>query len=154
MTVQTKHKVSRMAVGVALASVVGGGLAFVAAPAVASPPTGDRPVGVAEVKASKVLLNSDGTVTVTQRLRCDPAWAPAELDVIVSESPTAGASGFTIPDVPCDNAWHSVTWVVSDSSGLVPGKVVVTSQFLVTNVLSGDSAGGHDTRNVQLKLAG
>jgi hypothetical protein len=155
MTVRVKHKVSRIVVGTALVSAVGAGLALTAGTAVASPPTGDRPVGVAEVKASQVVLNSDGTVTVTQRVRCDPAWAPAELDVSVSQSSTgAGASGYTIPDVPCDNKWHPVTYVVSGSGGLVPGKVGVSSQFLVTNLASGDSAGGHDSRTLQLKLAG
>jgi hypothetical protein len=55
------------------------------------------------------------------------------------------ASNYTIPSIPCDNGWHTVRFFIE---GVTPpmhvGAVTISSQFLVNNVDSGDSAGGHD----------
>lgn len=148
-------KAVRATLSLLLATTAGlGGVAAAALPAGAAPGTGDRPEGVAFVRAdSHPVLNPDGTITVTQRVKCDPAWQPAELDVQVSRSLDAYASGYTIPAVPCDDAWHSVTYTIGTSVPLTPGKVTISSQFLVTNVVTGDSAGAHDTRTGRLSLA-
>jgi len=119
----------------------------------ASAVNGDRPKNVAAVTASKqIVLSSDGSLTVTQKVECDPGWEPAELDAQVNQG-DAVTSSFTIPAVHCDGKWHSVTFGIgSGSGGFVPGKASISSQFLVTNVDSGDSAGAHDLRTATIKL--
>jgi hypothetical protein len=116
-----------------------------------------RPRGVADVKdAQLVLLHADGTVTVAARVRCDPEWVPAELSAILAQGETS-ISGYTIPSVPCDTRWHLVEFNLVDGSGaLHPGKATFSLlQFLVTNAVTGDSAGAHDNgAPVRLQLAG
>jgi hypothetical protein len=131
-------------------AVVVGGAAF--GTATASAVNGDRPKNVAAVTASKaIVLNGDGTLTVTEKVECDPGWEAAELDAQVNQG-DAVTSNFTIPVVPCDGKWHTVTFGIgSGNGGFAPGKATVSSQFLVTNVDSGDSAGAHDMRGGNIK---
>ena len=113
----------------------------------ASAAQGDRPTNVAKVQADNlVLLNPDGTLTVSVRVRCDPGWVSGEVSVVVGQGAAAIASGFTIASVPCDGRWHRVEFDVVDVSGTFqPGRVTFSFlQFLVTNAVSGDSAGAHD----------
>ena len=129
--------------------------AVAASPATAA--TGDRPKNVAEVKAGNlVLLHPDGTVTVAVRVRCDPGWVPAELSAQLTQG-QASIGGFTIPSVPCDGRWYAVEFDLSDGSGqLQPGRVTFGFlQFLVTNAVTGDSAGAHDNgATARIQLAG
>jgi hypothetical protein len=131
--------------GLMTAVVATGGVAF-SAPATAA---GDRPVGVAHVAAWKdVYLHNNGTITVSAGVKCSPGWFTTELDMQVNQGDSVG-SGFTIPSVPCDNAWHPVRFVISDIGGaFVPGPSTISSQIIVNNVDSGDSAGGHDVGRV------
>jgi hypothetical protein len=105
---------------------------------------GDRPTHVAFVHAvKKVYLHHDGGVTVRAWLRCKPGWAPAELDVRVNQG-GAYTDGYIVPTVPCDNAFRRVKLRLPAGYGtLAVGDATVSSQFLVTNVDSGDSAAGH-----------
>lgn len=123
----------------------------------ASAATGDRPKNVAEVQAGNlVLLNPDGTLTVSVRVRCDAGWVSGEVSVIVDQGGSATASGFTTTSVPCDGRWHLVQFDVVDVSGTFqPGKVTFSFvQFLVTNAVTGDSAGAHDNgATARLQLA-
>ena len=114
--------------------------------AVALAATGDRPKNVAETKAdNSALLHANGTVTVATRVRCDTGWVAAELSAILTQGGSS-ISGFTVPSTPCDRRWHRVEFDLVDSSGLFqPGKVTFSFlQFLVTNAVTGDSAGARD----------
>jgi hypothetical protein len=121
--------------------LVMGSLAL-AAPASA----GGRPVNVAFVQAwKKVYLHQQGAkLTVTAELRCVPGWFPVELDMQVNQDSQA-TSNYTIPTIPCDNDWHAVRFAIE---GVTPpmhvGAATISSQFIVNNVDSGDSAAGHD----------
>jgi hypothetical protein len=119
----------------------------------ASAVNGDRPKNVAAVTAGKqIVLTAGGSLTVTQKVECDPGWEPAELDAQVNQG-DAVTSSFTIPAVACDGKWHTVTYDIgSGTGGFAPGKATISSQFLVTNVESGDSAGAHDQRTGTVKL--
>lgn len=127
--------------GFTTAVIATGGVAF-SVPAKAA---GDRPVRVAHVAAwSNVYLARNGNITVSAGVKCSPGWFTTELDMQVNQGATVG-SGYTIPSVPCDNAWHPVRFVISDIGGaFVPGLSTIDSQVIVNNVESGDSAGGHD----------
>jgi hypothetical protein len=130
----------------------------VAAPAAVAA-TGDRPTGVASVQAEKhVTASADGTtLTVVERISCQPGWEPAELDAFVTQDNTSEASGFVIPTIPCDGREHRVEMTVPVGAGpfspFQRGPVTISSQFLVTNVESGDSAGAHDVRTGRLHVA-
>jgi hypothetical protein len=109
---------------------------------------GGRPVGVAFVQAwKKVYLHEGGAkLTVTAELRCVPGWESTELDMQVNQDAQA-ASNYTIVNIPCDNGWHTVRFFIE---GVTPpmhvGAVTISSQFLVNNLDSGDSAGAHDVQ--------
>lgn len=109
---------------------------------------GGRPTNVAFVQAwKKVYLHQQGAkLTVTAELRCVPGWFGTELDMQVNQDGQA-ASNYTIPDIPCDNGWHAVRFFIE---GVTPpmhvGAATVSSQFIVNNVESGDSAAGHDVQ--------
>jgi hypothetical protein len=141
--------------------VVAGTLALTAPIATAQAmAAGDRPVGVASVRAGNaVVASADGTtLTVVERISCQPGWEPAELDAFLTQDNTSEAGGFVIPTIPCDGRQHRVVMTVAVGAGpFVPftrGPVSISSQFLVTNVDSGDSAGAHDARTGQLITRG
>ncbi len=115
----------------------------------------DRPTGVAAVKAGhSPILKAHGIVVVTTFVRCDPAWESAQLDAQVNRGFTDYAQGYTIPTIRCDNNWHKVVFRISTASGrMTPGKVTISTQFLVTNLETGDSAGAHGMDNGRLKRA-
>ncbi len=114
-----------------------------AAPASAS----DRPTDVAFVHAFHFqVLHHDGTVTAIVRARCIPGWEAVEVDVRITQD-DSDADGFVVPTIACDNRWHPVVFRLTDVAGTFhPGAVAVSSQILVTNDESGDSAGGHDNQ--------
>jgi len=66
----------------------------------------------------------------------------------VNQGETTYTSGFVVATVRCDGLWHRVkfTLVGPPFGTFHPGAVTLSSQFLVTNNDSGDSAGGHDAR--------
>jgi hypothetical protein len=135
----------------AIAASVGSGLIGLAAVTVGTAPAAatDRPTNVAFVRAwHNDNLHHNGTVTVGAGVRCVAGWAPAELDMRVTQGPNgeAEADGSTIPTVRCDNRWHKVLFTLTDVGGtLHAGAVTINAQFLVTNVESGDSAGAHNS---------
>jgi hypothetical protein len=146
--------VSGASVSIGAALAVGVALG---APAQAA--TGDRPTGVASVRAGNhVTQSADGTtLTVVERISCQPGWEPAELDAFLTQDNTSEAGSFVIPTIPCDGHTYKVVMTVPVATGLfVPfqsGPVSISSQFLVTNVDSGDSAGAHDARTGHLTVA-
>jgi hypothetical protein len=117
---------------------------------------GDRPRGVAKVRVDKKLqLGADGAIMVAARLECDPAWQSSDLSVSVSEG-EASTDGFTTTSVPCDRHWHRVQFILPRGTGTFqPGKATASAQFLVTNVLSGDSAAARQNQvTVSIAAAG
>ena len=55
------------------------------------------------------------------------------------------ADGFASASVPCDGRWYPVDVPLVGSGSFQPGKVTFSFlQFLVTNAVTGDSAGAHD----------
>jgi hypothetical protein len=109
---------------------------------------GDRPTNVAFVQAwKKVYIHQGGSsLTVTGELRCVPGWFGTEFDMWLSQGSNT-TSGYTIPDIPCDNGWHAVRFRIDGvSPPMHVGACSVSSQFIVNNVETGDSAGGHDTQ--------
>jgi hypothetical protein len=144
----------------AIAASVGSGLIGLAAVTVGTAPAAatDRPTNVAFVRAwHNDNLHHNGTVTVGAGVRCVAGWAPAELDMRVTQGPNgeAEADGSTIPAVSCDNRWHKVLFTLTDVGGtLHAGVVTINAQFLVTNVESGDSAGAHNSVQGRLRNKG
>ena len=122
-------------------------LAFgaVAASSASAAPPGDRPRNVADVKAdSIVLLHPDGTLTATVRVRCDEGWVAGDISATVTQGAST-ADGFASASVPCDGRWYPVDVPLVGSGSFQPGKVTFSFlQFLVTNAVTGDSAGAHD----------
>jgi hypothetical protein len=106
----------------------------------------DRPVGVAFVKANpNVWLKANGAVLVTDKIRCVPGWQSGDLSVHVSQASGAYSDGFVQTNVACNGKWHTVHLTLPKGFGkLHRGAATISSQFLVTNLESGDSAGGHD----------
>jgi hypothetical protein len=107
---------------------------------------GDRPVGVAFVKAKPIVdLKHNGSVVVTEKIRCTPGWQSSDLSVHVAQPNGAQADGFTTTAITCNSKWHTVRVTLSDVfMKMHRGPATISSQFLVTNVETGDSAGGHD----------
>ena len=106
-----------------------------------------QPKDVAEVQAGNlVLLNPDGTLTVSVRVRCDPGWVSQDADAIVDQGVTVFADGLTSVSVPCDGRWHPVQFdLVTRSGTFQPGKVTFSLlQFGVTNEVTGDFEGVND----------
>jgi len=126
-------------------AVIAAGSVALAAPAQA----GGRPVGVVHVAAwTNVYLHHDGSITASAGVKCAPGWISSDLDIRVTQGST-DAEGSTPTDVPCDNAWHPVRFVITDIAGaFTPGTAVLNSQILANNAESGDSAGGHDVNRV------
>jgi hypothetical protein len=126
------------------------GAATMAATVVGASPAsaGGRPTNVAFVHAvKKIVVHKNGSLTVRAWLRCKPGWEPAELDMLVSQGDASG-SGYMIPTVPCDNAFRRVHFRINDIGGyFAAGAAHINSQFLITNVDSGDSAGGHNQKD-------
>jgi hypothetical protein len=106
----------------------------------------DRPAGVAFVKANPIVqLKANGSVAVTDKIRCMPGWQSSDLSVHVSQANGAYADGFVTTAVACNNKWHTIHLTLPKGFGkLHRGNATISSQFLVTNVQSGDSAGAHD----------
>ncbi|MBV9485705.1 MAG: hypothetical protein JO246_06565 [Frankiaceae bacterium] len=113
---------------------------------------GGRPANVAFVHAVKrVVLHKNGDLTVRAWLRCKPGWSPAELSMQVNQGTDEVGSGYIIPTVPCDNAFRRVHFRISDSThGFAAGDAHISAQFLITNNYSGDSAGGHSSKDGQI----
>jgi hypothetical protein len=130
-----------IALSVAAASLAVGVVA--SSPAVA----GGRPTHVAFVHAvKKIHLHRDGSLTVRAWVRCKPGWEASDLTVNVGQQ-DASAGGLADPAVPCDNAFRRVRVHLTDVGGaFVGGAATISSQFLVTNTASGDSAAGHNTK--------
>jgi hypothetical protein len=108
-----------------------------------------EPKEVAEVRAgNRVLLNPDGTLTVSVRVRCDPGWVFQEVSAIVDQGASIFADGITSAPVPCDRRWHRVQFdLVTRSGTFQPGKVTFSLlQFGVTNEITGDFEGVNDNR--------
>lgn len=131
--------------------VFGGGVASSASAA----PAGSE---VAQVRADNlVLLNPDGTLTVSVRVRCDPGWVFQEVDAIVDQGLSVFADGITSAPVPCDGRWHQVQFdLVTRAGTFQPGKVTFSLlQFGVTNEVTGDFEGVNDNgATARLRLAG
>lgn len=135
-------------IGRPLAVVAAATMAVVTVAATATPAmAGDRPTGVAFVRTwHRAYLHRDGSVTVGAGLRCVPGWSSAELDVHLVQGTTYG-DGYIVAAVPCNGAWHPATVTIDDFSGPIHlGAISTSSQFLVTNDASGDSAGAHQTQ--------
>ncbi len=116
---------------------------------------GDRPHGVAKVRLEKkFLLQADGTIILAARLECDPGWQSSDLSVSVTQG-DASTGGFTTTAVTCDRNWHRVQFSIPPGIGAFqPGNATASAQFLVTNVLTGDSAGAHQNQvNVSIMAA-
>jgi len=105
----------------------------------------DRPDPVRVVAERYVALHADLSVTGAARVSCAPGWSGGELSVQVNQG-SSYTSGFVVAHVRCDGRWHRVTFtLVGPPFGtLHRGAVTISSQFLVTNDETGDSAGGHD----------
>jgi hypothetical protein len=119
---------------------------------------GDGTEDVAEVQAGNlVLLNPDGTLTVSVRVRCDPGWVPVDVNTVVAQGTSTYAEGFTIVSVPCDGRWYWVQFdAVVRAGTFEPGKVTFDGlQFGVTNEVTGDFEGAHGkVSTARLRLAG
>lgn len=117
-----------------------------------------EPKDVAEVQAGNlVLLNPDGTLTVSVRVRCDPGWVSQEVDAIVDQGVSVFADGITTASVPCDGRWQLVQFdLITRSGTFQPGKVNFSLlQFGVTNEVTGDFEGVNDNgATARLRLAG
>ena len=113
---------------------------------------------VAQVRpGNPVLLNPDGTLTVSVRVRCEPGWVFQEVDAIVDQGPSVFADGITSAPVPCDGRWHRVQFdLVTRAGTFQPGKVTFSLlQFGVTNEVTGDFEGVNDNgATARLRLAG
>jgi hypothetical protein len=113
---------------------------------------------VAEVQAGNlVLLNPDGTLTVSVRVRCDPGWVTQDVDAIVDQGLSVFADGVTAVSVPCNGNWQRVEFdLVTRSGTFQPGKVTFSQlQFGVTNEVTGDFEGVNDNgATARLRLAG
>jgi hypothetical protein len=124
----------------------------------ASAAQGDGTEDVAEVQAGNlVLLNPDGTLTVSVRVRCDPGWVFQEVDAIVDQGVSVFADGITSAPVPCDGRWQRVQFdLVTRAGTFQPGKVTFSQlQFGVTNEVTGDFEGVNDNgATARLRLAG
>ena len=124
----------------------------------ASAAHGDGTEDVAEVKAgNEVLLNPDGTLTVSVRVRCDPGWVSGDVEAILDQGVSVFADGFTAVSVPCDGRWHQVQFdAVVRAGTFQPGKVTFSLlQFGVTNEVTGDFEGVNDNgATARLRLAG
>jgi hypothetical protein len=124
----------------------------------ASAAQGDGTEDVADVRAVNLaLLNPDGTLTVSVRVRCDPGWVFQEVSVVVDQGPSVIADGITSAPVPCDGRWHRVQFdLVTRVGTFEPGKVTFSLlQFGVTNEVTGDFEGVNDNgATARLRLAG
>ena len=113
----------------------------------ASAAQGDGSGDVAKVRAGNlVLLNPDGTLTVSVRVRCDPGWVSGDVEAILDQGTSVFADGLTIASVPCDGRWHRVQFDAVVRAGTFrPGKVTFSLlQFGVTNAVTGDFEGVND----------
>jgi hypothetical protein len=117
-----------------------------------------EPKDVAQVQAGNlVLLNPDGGLTVSVRVRCDPGWVFQDVSAIVDQGLSVFADGITAAPVPCDGRWHTVQFdLVTRSGTFQPGKVTFSLlQFGVTNEVTGDFEGVNDNgATARLRLAG
>jgi hypothetical protein len=107
----------------------------------------DRPTDVASVKANPIVqLKHNGSTIVKEQVRCQPGWQPSDLTVRVSQASGAYADGLvTTTHAVCNGKWYTVWVLLPKGFGkLQRGNATISSQFLVNNVQSGDSAGGHD----------
>lgn len=134
---------AKRALGVGLALVIASAAMLATSPSAAAT---DRPVGVAFVKARPVVdLKHNGSVVVTEKIRCKPGWVSSDLSVHAQQPNGSYADGFTTTAIACNGAWHSVRVTLSSVfMKMHRGPATISSQFLVTNAESGDSAGGHD----------
>ena len=116
-----------------------------------------EPKEVAQVRAGNpVLLNPDGTLTVSVRVRCDRGWVFQEVSAIVDQGPSVFADGITSAPVPCDRRWHRVQFdLVTRAGTFQPGRVTFSLlQFGVTNEITGDFEGVDDNgATAHLRLA-
>jgi hypothetical protein len=109
---------------------------------------GGRPVGVAFVHAWKNVYLHHGVTIVSASVRCKPGWEGGELDLRVTQGGSY-ADGFTDAIVTCDNVWYPERFTISGGYGtLHAGGAQISSQFIVNNVDSGDSAGAHEAGRV------
>ncbi|HEX4015429.1 MAG TPA: hypothetical protein VHX15_01720 [Frankiaceae bacterium] len=107
---------------------------------------GDRPTDVAFVKANPIVqLKHNGSTIVKTQVRCVPGWQASDLTVHVSQPSGAYADGLVITThAVCNNKWYTVWILLPKGFGtLKRGNANISSQFLVNNVQSGDSAAGH-----------
>jgi hypothetical protein len=106
---------------------------------------GGRPTDVAFVHAGRhVYVHADHSLTVSAKLRCVPGWVSSDLDMQINQGYNA-LSGFTTTNIPCDNQGHRVRFKIADTAHVMHlGAVTISSQFLVNNAESGDSAAGHE----------
>ena len=116
--------------------------------------TGDRPVCVAKAQLDKqAFLGSDGTLSVSLRIECDPGWVSSDVTVRVVQG-DAEADGLTTTNVACDGHLHRIHLSLAPGAGSFhAGKASMSAQFLVTNAETGDSAAGHDQTTGLIKLA-
>jgi hypothetical protein len=135
------HK--KAATAITTLMLLGGGALLAATPATA----GGRPANVAfEHSTKRVVLHHDGSVTVREWVRCKPGWVSGDLSVTVNQG-GAYADGYKSLDVPCDDAYRKVRLRFGPGYGtLHVGAATVSSQFLVTNADTGDSAAGHEVQ--------
>ena len=115
----------------------------------------DRPVGVAQEKTAKnISLNTDGSLSVTTKLECEPGWESSDFTVFVSQGDIS-TDGLIEPSIPCDGKWYPVQYdVPAPGNGTFqPGKAQFNGQFLVFNVNSGDPSAAHEQITVSLRLS-
>ncbi len=132
------------------------GVSLLALAAVAASPASAAPRDVADVRAGSVLLQPDGTLTATVRVRCDEGWVAGDVDVIVDQGLSIFADGTALALVPCDGRWHRVeVSLVVRAGSFQPGKVTFSLlQFSVTDEVFGDFVGVNDSgATARLKLA-
>jgi hypothetical protein len=120
----------------------------VAAPAdVVSAPPGTIQVAVAP-KGELV----DSSARVSVRIRCTPFGQPLESNITVSQDDQTIFAQRGLPDVPCDNSWHTVTVVATPLEGSFHRGTAFASAFVSRfDPDTGETRQGQDARTIRLR---
>src|SRR5918993_4340211 len=118
-----------------------------AAPAVAAADT-----LVVQIRASQVMLNADGTVSVPLRVRCGSRLDAFELGVGVSQGATGGfvfRIGEAFP--ACTGKWQQATFTVTaDSGAFAPGTATVNAYVAAYDTVEDHDLLAQDSVTVRL----